>query len=260
MTDLPEHPPKPTGLDEEGAKRTFDQMWEMYFGPEIANRQSDGRLSADFKVYIAQVLFPPNGNFRVLLNEEVEGVGLLRAPRAIEAGESVTLADLANIEAFDLPDELLDHGHFTIIYLGGSWRIVFNFQTGRAKSKDRLVNASHFLDAARASVEKGHAGPAVENLFAACELTAKAELILHRDNAANAKTHGSLASAINAWARLGNVDGAFVSLFNKLGQQRPNARYGDAESRPPSPTLEDIELVRMVIERGFQRVRKATDR
>ncbi len=235
-------------------------MWEMYIGPEIANRQTEGILPPEFKTFMAQILFPPGGSVRVLLNDEVQGVGLMRASQAVGVGDKVTLADLANIEAYDLPDNLMDHGHFTIINRGVDWRIYFNFLTGRAKAKDRLVNASHFLEAARESVGKGHAGPAVENLFAAAELASKATLIMNRDPAGDARTHSRVSSAINLYSRTGNIDRAFIELFNKLGQQRPNARYGDTESRPPAPSDEDLELVSAVIDHALRRAAKSTDR
>src|SRR3954471_18701470 len=146
MDEISERPPSPPGLDAEGAKRAFDQMWENHFGPEIAKRQAAGLLPADFKGFMAQLLLPPDGEARVLLNDEVQGVGLMRASRAVGAGDKVTLSDLANIEAYDLPDDLLDHGHFTLINRGENWGVYFNFLSGRAKAKDRLVNASHFLE------------------------------------------------------------------------------------------------------------------
>lgn len=110
------------------------------------------------------------------------------------------------------------------------------------------------------SAEKGHSGPAVDNLFSASELISKAELILQRSKAAKAKSHGIVASEINAWARLGNIDQAFVSLFDKLSQQRPNARYGDREHRPLKPDADSYDLARAMISRGLQRVSRSTDR
>jgi len=244
----------------EGPQRTFSQMWEMYFEPEIKRRQVAGVLPEAFQVWMGQILFPPQGEYRVLFNDEVKGVGLMRANRAVTKGEPLTLADLSQVEKFDLPNDLLDHGHFTIINRGETWGMYFNFLTGRAKAKDRLVNASHFLAAARESIAKEHPGPAVENLFAAAELASKAMLILNRDPAGDARTHGRVSSAINLYSRTGNIDRAFVELFNKLSQQRPNARYGDAESRPLPPSNEDLELVSAVIEHGMVRTAKATDR
>lgn len=246
----------------QGWDRTFAHMWDLFFGPELEKRQQQGGSPEDFSLYMAQVLIPPEGqgNNRVLFNDEVHGVGLMRATRQVEKGELVTVTDIENIERFDLPDELLDHGHFTIIRSGGGWRMFFNFLYGRAKAKDHLVLARQFLEASRVSAGKGHAGPAVDNLFSAAELISKAELILHRSSAAESKTHGRIASAINAWSKLGNIDAAFVALFNRLGQQRPGARYGNAQNRPPSPGSDDLELVQAMIDRGLARVGKATDR
>jgi hypothetical protein len=91
-------------------------------------------------------------------------------------------------------------------------------------------------------------------------LASKAELILHRNPAVNAKRHGTIASEINKWARLGNIDAAFVALFNKLSQHRPFARYGNKNDRPPMPDQESFEVVQAVIERSLERVGKATGR
>lgn len=249
-----EDTPEPQGWD-----RTFKQMYDGWFAPEIERRRHAGLLVDPFHLQMAQALFPPEGASRVLLNEEVRGTALMRANRPIEKGERVLTTDLDLIEKYELPDELLDNGHFTIIRTGERWGMFFNFLSGRAKAKDMLELATEFLDASMASAAKGHDGPAVDNLYSASELASKAELILHRSRATNARNHRAVASSINAWAKLGNIDAAFVALFNKLGQQRPNARYSDRKRRPPAPTQDDFDLVRAVIDRGSLQVAKAVD-
>jgi hypothetical protein len=62
------------------------------------------------------------------------------------------------------------------------------------------------------------------------------------------------------WARLGNINAAFVALFNKLSQHPPFARYGNKNDRPPMPDQESFEVVQAVIERSLERVGKATGR
>ncbi len=243
----------------EGWARTFNQMYEGWFQPEIERRAASGSLPAPFVLFAAQALFPPEGATRILLNEEVEGEGLIRAPRAVVKGEPVLHSDLANLEAYELPDELLDNGHFTIIRAGDRWGMFFNFLSGRAKARDLLELGSEYLAASEASASKRHDGPAVDTLFSAVELASKAELILLRSPAAKGKTHGTVARAINASAKLGNIDVAFVALFNRLGRERPSARYGDKKHRPLAPELSDFDLVRAVIERGIERVEKATN-
>lgn len=240
------------------ANRMLTQSWKLWFGPEIERRQTAGSLLPGFMLYTAQALFTPDAKVRVLLNDEIQGEGLLRVPRSVQKGEPLYSNDLQYTERFDLPDELLDNGHFTIVRAGDGWLVFFNFLSGRAKARDMLERARQFLEAALSAKERGHAGPAIDNLFSACELTSKAELILHRNPAATSKSHGPVASEINRWARLGNIDSAFVNLFNSLGQQRPNARYGDREHSPPIPEQDSFDVVRTIIERGLRRVGKAT--
>ncbi|TIP49787.1 MAG: hypothetical protein E5X77_09440 [Mesorhizobium sp.] len=248
------------GANLKGWDRTFAQMWEITFKPELERRRAAGLIGDDFDLHLAQLLQFPGGQSKIAFNEEVRGIALMQAHRAVEKGEAVLLSDLADIERFELPDDLLDCGHFTILRAGQGWRMFFNFLSGRAKARDMLELAGQFLEAAAASGEKGHAGPAIDNLFSASELVSKAELILHQSKAARSKTHGAIASEINAWARLGNIDAAFVALFNKLGQLRPNARYSDRDHRPTVPESDSFGLVRAMIDRGLQRVARSTDR
>ena len=243
----------------EGWNRTFAHMWEITFAPELERRRAAGLIGDDFHLYLAQLLQPPGENNKVLFNEEVRGTALMRAPRDVAQGEPVLMTDLAHVVQYELPDELLDCGHFTIIRAGDGWHMIFNFLSGRAKARDMLELADQYLQASIASAKLGHAGPAVDNLFSSSELVSKAELILHQSKAAKSKTHAAIASGINLWAKLGNIDQAFVDLFNKLSQQRPNARYSDREHRPPTPDADSYELVRAMIDCGLERVARSTD-
>jgi hypothetical protein len=133
----------------DAADRTFADMWSLFFEPEIGRRKAAGTLPEDFSLYVAQALFPPSGANRVLLNEQVRGEFLVRSPRELKSGEPVYIDDLQHAEVYELPDELLDHGHFTLIRAGDGWRMIFNFLSGRAKAKDMLELANQFLEAAR---------------------------------------------------------------------------------------------------------------
>lgn len=243
----------------EGWERTVGQMMHVYVEPAIRQRQAQGLIPTPLVLYAAQVLMPEEGEIQILLNDEIKGEGLLRAPRDIEKGEAVLASDFEHLARYELPDELLNSGHFTIFQTGENWRVFFNFLSGRAKARDMLELAAQFLDASREAANKGHNGPAVENMFSACELASKAELILRRSPAAKARKHGAIQSEINLWARSGNIDAAFVAHFNAISRQRPLARYGDAEHRPPAPDPDAYELVQSVIEQNLARVGKATD-
>ena len=252
--------PEPDWKNLENWDRTFAQMWKLNFGPELQRRKDLGTIDDGFYLYIAQFLQPPEGPNAILFNEEVKGTAILRASRGINEGDPVLHSDLSGLEAFDLPDEFLDCGHFTIIRVKDRWLMTFNFLSGRAKAQGLFELALQFLEASETSASKGHAGPSIDNLFGACELVSKAELILHQHNAVKHKSHSSLSSAIHKWSKLENIDAAFVGLFNRLLEMRPNARYGDRQSGRPIPEAENFELVRSVIEMGFDKVSKSTDK
>lgn len=260
MRDSENHLLKTELPQKDMGERLLAQAFELWFNPEMERRATAGLLGDDFALYAAQVLFPPEGDNRIRLNDEITGVMVVAAHRAVERGEHVTLSDLAGVQRYELDDTDLDCGHLTIIQRGKSWMIDFDFLSGRAKAADILRLADQYHAAAIVCVQRALDGPAVDNLFSACELAAKAELILHRSSAVKAKTHDPLKSAINAWGKLGNIDPAFVSIFNALGQQRADARYNGADAaKGLMPTLESIAIVKAVIERGLWHVGRSTD-
>ncbi len=234
----------------EGSNRTIINMFQMVFTPEIKRRQRLGVLEPDFFVQSAQLIQPTDGTQIIRFNNEVRGVLRVKIDRPIEKGESLTLGDLENLDTFDVIEEELDCGHYTMFWTGRSWATVFDFRSGRAKSTEFLGLASQFLMAAKFSTEQGHPGPAIDNLYSACELASKAELILNRDPAASAKTHAPLQSAINAWGKLGNVETNFLTLFNRLSNMRTRARY-EAGTELRLPTLDEISIATKQIE-GLQ--------
>lgn len=226
-----------------GWDRTLVHMFQIAFTPEIDRRIKDDELPNGFFLQIAQLLQPPGGRQLVRFNDEVRGVMRLRRDKPMLEGEVLTVGDLERLEAFDLVEDELDSGHFTAFFTGSGWRSVFDFRQGRVKAGHFVGKAREFAAAARFSVEQRHSGAAIDNLFSACELLSKAQLMLsHHHAATNAKTHGPIGSAINAWAKLGNVDGEFVRLFNRLSGTRAQARYETAWVGE-LPKHADLELV-----------------
>lgn len=243
----------------EGWDRTLAQMMHIYIEPEVVRRQADKLIPRPYELYAAQVLFPVTDPPYVLLNEELSGSGLIRLQRDVNKGDPIMMSDFAHLQRYELPDDLLDCGHFTIFRASERWGLFFNFLSGRAKAQDMLHLASQFLQAAEEAAVRGHQGPAVDNMFSACELTSKAELILLRQLGADGGNHKAVHSRINVWGRTGNVDAAFVALFNRVSRERPLARYGNQEHRPSAPSKDDFDLVKTVIENANRRVRRATD-
>ena len=222
--------------------RTLVHMHQVVFSPEIRRRFAAGTLPDDFLLWGAQLVQPHDGECIIRLNDEVRGVPYLRTGRAVQKGEQILLGDLEGLEYFDLQDDELDCGHFTIFWTGLRWVGAFDFRAGRAKCLSLIDKALRFLSAARIASDQNLSEPAIDALHTACELLAKSRLILGQYPAHKWKSHGPILSAINREGKLGNVDAAFLDLFNRLSDIRGHVRYA-AGYVTQAPGQDQLDLV-----------------
>ena len=237
---------------------TILHMFQLAFAPEIRQRLSAGTLDDAFFLTAAQVIQMEDRGRIVRLNDEVRGTALVRANRPIKKGEQVFASDMKNFVSFDLLEDELDAGHFTLFWTGQSWVATFDFRMGRSKSTAMLEAANEFIEVARLASTNGYPRPSVDNLFSACELVSKVHLILQHSIAGKAKTHGRIKSAINERRNLGNVNDDFVDLFNRVSNTRSPARY-DARAEVEMPTSFDLQIVHDEIEKLMGLVALRTD-
>jgi hypothetical protein len=222
--------------------RTIINMQQMAFSPEIRSRKAAGKLPDDFLFWAGQLIQPHGGGRIIRLNDEIRGRPYLRTGRTVEKGEEIKLGDFANLEYFDLEDDELDSGHFTMFFTGTGWTISFDFRSGRLKCIALIEKAFTFLASTRMSLEKGLGEPAIDTLFTACELIAKTRLILDHQPAHEWRSHKATATHINLMARFGNVSGAFLSIFNRLAKERNPAKYATG-FEPVLPSWDDVDVV-----------------
>ena len=185
-------------------------MFQIAFAPEIRQRLSVGTLDETFFLTAAQMIQPDAGPQMIRLNGEVRGRARLRTTRPLQKGGPVFVSDMQDLVSFELEEEELDAAHFTLFWTGNGWIATFDFRAGRAKSAAMLRAAGEFLEVARLASTHGYRRPSLDTLFSACELVSKAHLILHRNAASRAKSHGPVQSAINRWRCLGNINDEFV--------------------------------------------------
>jgi uncharacterized protein (UPF0332 family) len=215
-------------MDVETAQTALSECMRLWFDPEYERRVAAGHMAPGTQIVAAQAVFG-KGQTIIRFNDEVRGQGFARARRAVQEGEQVRHEDLAAIENWELAPDEIDYGHMSIFYTGEGWRCFFNFLQGRARADALAVRAGNFLKAAKNAHENGWHDVAADTLFSACELLAKANLIVHMQKGAEGKSHDTVSSAINQWRKLGNVEAEFVKLFNKLGNLRHIARYEVSE-------------------------------
>ena len=219
-------------------------MFQFRFAPEIRRRLSEGRIDHRFVLHMAQFVQRDDAPPEIRLNQEIRGNAAVRAQRAVSRGDQVYLADLVDVQGFDLDPDEMDAGHCTLFRTtSGQWRVFFDFRMRRREVGQLLDIAAEFLAVAKASLESGHNRSSVDALFTACEHVAKAHLILHHhSHLRSSKGHGATHSAINLWSQMGNVEEGFTKLFNQLFAERNPAKYDtDVEVTPPSD--EDLALI-----------------
>lgn len=235
-------------LDEEihpgvkGWTRSIVHMFQVSFGPELRRRRDEGLLPDNFFLYAAQMFQPRHGKTYVKINNEVKGVAYLSNPGEHQIGDPVTIDELAFIVTYDLNEEDLDAGHFTIWWGLTGWKMFFDLRPGRAKAIAHARRSLEYLFHAREAHAKGHVAPCIDTLHSACELFAKAHLILSHEKADEWKKHTAVQAAANRLAKNNNMSAAFVNLLNALSNVRSTAKYAPEECAP-LPSIDDIELV-----------------
>lgn len=248
-------PIDPNPVDTEAmGRRILEQAFEIWINPEIERRRTEGNLTDEFVLRAAQRLQRPDGVNEVRINEEVRGIAFVRDVSDRGLGDPVYYSDLNELETFDLLEEDLDCGHWTVIWTGTRWLTSFNFLSNRGRCLDLLGKARQFLEAACAARDLGHAAVAVDTLFSACELASKAELVASHLLELDTRKHAAIATKLNSWRKLGNIDGAFVDLFNRLGRIRGLYRYDPGQSEAMPVTQDDLDVVDQVISSATSRV------
>lgn len=240
--------PASTGdMDAETGQTALSECMRLWFTPEFERRVAAGRIAPDTQIVAAQAVFG-KGQTIIRFNDEIRGQGFARARRAVQEGEHVQHGDLSSVETWELAPDEINFGHVSIFYTGDGWRCFFNFLQDRAQADALAVRAERFLKAARHAHENGWHDVAADTLFSACELLAKAELIVHMLKGSDKKTHKSVGISINEWGKLGNVEANFLKVFNKLSNLRNQARYEVSELSRLKQPAKDFDTVAAQIE------------
>jgi hypothetical protein len=239
--DVPSDIPAP-GAD--FGQKVFDNFQELYFKPELDRRVVAGTATIPMAITAAQVLFPSDGMPIVRFNEEVRIVALLRTPLQPEEVGQPHPFTLDEVDRFDLTEDELDHGHFTVLRVGYGWQIVFSFIYGRKSARGKIARAEEFFTAAKEANARGHIAVALDNIFSTTELLSRVHLELHSSLKKGARTHSATAEGINRWGKLGNIPRAFTKLFNRASNARDGARYrAVANGDLVALSQEEIEVV-----------------
>lgn len=212
-------------LSKEFHDNFFKHIAELYIDPEIKKRRDEDRLPKDFVLNAVQVIMNHDAPNEVRLNDEVSANVIGNFSRPVTDGDEVSVDELEDIVDVQLTDRDPNAGHVTLFVHRGKWVGRFDLRYNAARSRGHVFAAREFLDAAGASLQKGHWRSFVDNLHSATELMAKGVLLLHDELMLTGKSHGIVQSRFNQWGHLGNADSRYTALLNKLASLRGAARY-----------------------------------
>lgn len=223
-------------------------MFEFWLTPEIEKRKSEGRWPLDWFTF-AQVLLGEDG---VTVNFDNEIVGTVEIDPKIHSlvpGQQYGFDDvklIGSMKKLKLPNEFSDHGHVTLLN-GGVPAVLFDFRRYKGSAHQFIDLAEQYLVTSEDAYNRGNIGPLLDNLFNACELIARARLMILTVSPSG-RTHGITHSGINLQRRLGNVGNDFVDLFNYLTRTRDGARYDPRKLRVRGDEGDSLLIVRAEID------------
>lgn len=209
------------------AKRLIEQTLTNWVNPELEKRKSENKLSPNFKLKAAQVIFSVGGTPLVRVNNEVKAIVEAKLNRPIKKDEAIFNKDIEDIRSFRLVDEEKDFGHITIVKLKKGWFVGFSFIYDVSKAKELYDIAVEFMKSSSSNLKEKQYRPFIESALIAAENLAKARLYLLPDKEIRkAKTHGLVHGKVNRYARTDSIIKLnYKDAFNELVRLREKARY-----------------------------------
>lgn len=230
---------------EEATDRTWRDVNNLWIVPEVDRRRADGRIDDNFQIYRAQVILHPDRPVEVRLNDEVRGVVRAAVTGPVAAGQLMTVAELGEVSEVLLTSEDPDAAHVTMLLTSTGWALHVDFRYNATRARALVELADDYLRTARNAWRQGRPAVAMENLYAAVELTARSYLLAFNKRA---KGHGSTNAEFNRFHVMGGVPKAHVELWNTVRQRRPKARYSTEFTLDPKEMSALLRTAREMVD------------
>lgn len=239
---------------------TIEHMLDLWVYPEMERR---GIEPVPENVTSSLVILSDDNTPAVVkLKGEFQMLARARPTRAIEQGEPITAADLAEVEAM-IPAELEDDAAWIALIKLPDGRVLFafDFRYNMSKAKALVNRARDYLATAESAAAGGQLGPALDNALSAGELAVMAEMRLHAMSDGRNQRHQTRYRWLDGWSRLGNAPTEQSEALRRLAELRGWARYGESDGPSPSRGEPDalIRATRQAVERIEAQLRRWTD-
>lgn len=163
----------------------LNQFLDLFILPELRRRKEAGKLTEPFTLRGAQIIFFADGRKpEIRINSEIKAITSvkLRAGISKEKGDPIRENEVEGLDKIRLTDEEdPDCGHATLVRIGNTWIIAFDFRYNKGLARKHIDTAKQFYDSAEFSFTRKNWASCLDNLLGAAELTAKAELLLIPD-------------------------------------------------------------------------------
>jgi len=233
-------------MAEDAGVELWGWVCETYFRPEIAARSDGKSRPSGASLDRAQIVFTFDRVPDVRFGEEVIGREVVEGRLELANVDDARGADaVQNVSTFELPTHVSAAGHVTALSRDSGLDLVICGAASAGPIENELEGADEFIDSAERTLD-GPLGPFVNAAFPAAEMLARAELLRLPDPARNsAKTHGTVRSRYNRWAKFGNTEPRFAVLLNSLGELQEKAKYRRSRfSLTPAEAVEYMETLR----------------
>lgn len=197
--------------------------------------------------FLVEFPYEDDRDVRIQVNDEQEFWGQPTAGRPFEAGESIGPTDLKVevVSAADHPTERFIKGR----WVDDAWELEIRLSVPHPRREEHLDAGDEFAEEAEAAFVAGRFRPFYKCAFHAVEHLAIAELLTYppvASDIATAKSHPTIRSIYQLWARLGNTDVRYATLLTQLNDRRTANTYlrGQAEGEAVAEATKVLERLR----------------
>jgi uncharacterized protein (UPF0332 family) len=216
-------------MEDEIKQKVFQQVMDIWIIPEIERRKKLGKISGNFVLSKAQVVFSLISGNRIRINEEVRAIAECRAKKAVNKGDLIYEQDVDNIENIKLTDDDYNCAHITLLRFKDNWIVAFDAKYNE-KSREHLLASKEFYESAKDNLEKNRLRPFFENAFASAELSIKSVLLSQQvKKILHNKNHRVIVVKFNEHCKSPEVKTRFNPILSKLNLLRSSARYLSSE-------------------------------
>lgn len=237
----------------EGFGRTINQLMEIFINKE---REMDKKSVKEFQVAIVEI-FDDGKSPKVYLDEEATFILTFKNKKLDQnsVGRKMTV-DLKEIEKIEWHNGALGKNSakfFIVRWNKDYWVLGFDFRYNKDIAKINLDRAREFLNAAKKLDSDSDLNPLIYLLWSVCELIIDVRLYLlpcekplpmHRDRK----------EKVGKFSKTSNIfSDEFIKTFDKLLQEKNNARYGGIVNGKLDKNF--CDKVKIILEKEIQDVK-----